>query len=355
MEVWTLDHPEHGLLELRQGFDAEFLAEDPDWPRPTSAGQDAWSQDSQPDASGQDAPRQNAAPSHGEGTLEAGRHDEASEPSSGSGTRKIHGERAPLDASYARRVRARMKNPPLRLQVRIDGEVTGRYPRTGVDEIRLKNPRTDEDGWSTYGSDAGSSRRKLKIQSSMLGDILSVQLREDSSVVEFDPPAGSRGAKRQAAMEASSVKRILYPLMGGLGKAGLAIFFLVVFPLLAQLLPDIELDLPEFRMPQIHLPVPVFPQIHLPVPHLPEWNIDFPPLPGWLVTILEYDQVWKPVLIGLVIGVIAVRNHRKSQRQKAEWAAKKQAPAEEIPTEDGQAEDEASPAVSPRPEKTAVG
>ena len=346
MEVWTLDHPVHGLLEVRQGFDAEFLAEDPGWPGPTSAEQDARSQDAPPDAA-----VQTGTPSPGEATSEAGGQAEAREPSSGSRGRRGHGERAPLDASYAQRVRARLKNPPLRLQVRIDGEVTGRYPRTGVDEIRLKNPRTDKGGWSLFGSSAGSSPRRLKIQSNMLDDILSVQLREGSSVVEFDPPAGSRGAKRQAAMDSSSLKRLLYPLMGGFGKAGLAIFFLVVFPLLARLLPDIELDLPEFRMPQIHLPVPVFPQIHLPVPKLPEWSFDLPLLPGWLVTILEYDQVWKPILIGLVIGVIAVRNHRTSQRQKAEWAATK-AGGERRP---GAGRDEAPPEVSSTPEKTAVG
>lgn len=294
METWTLDHPEHGVLELRQGFDAEFLAEDPDWPRPT------------PEADGQ---------------------AEGQEPSSGSGARKIHGKRAPLDASYPQRIRRRLKNPPLRLQVRVDGEVTGRYPRTGVDEIRLTNPRADEDGWSRTGSVGGSNARRLKIQSTLLGDILSVQLREGLSVVEFDPPPGSRGAKRQAAMEASGVRRILYPLMGGLGKAGMAIFFLVVFPLLARLLPDWGVDLPEVHLPQIHLPVPEFPQIHLPVPTLPEWDIDVPPLPGWLVTLLEYDQVWKPILFGLVVGLITVRNHRKSQRQKAEWAATTQTQA----------------------------
>ncbi|PNL16813.1 hypothetical protein [Micrococcus sp. FDAARGOS_333] len=332
MEVWTLDHPVHGFLELRQGFDAEFLAEDPDWPPPTSAGQDA-----RPDAAAQTGTH-----SPGEATPEAGRHDEARGPSSGSGARKAHGERAPLGASYARRVRARLKNPPLRLQMRVDGEVTGRYPRTGVDEIRLVNRRTDEDGWSEFGSDAGSSQRRLKIQSSMLDDLLSVQLREGSSVVEFDPPAGSRGAKRQAAMESSSVKRILYPLMGGFGKAGLAVFFLLVFPLLARLLPDWDVDLPEVRLPQIHLPVL----------RLPEWDIDFPPLPGWLVTILEYDQVWKPVLIGLVIGVIAVRNHRKSQRQKAEWAAKKPAADERMQPEEADeegVEEEASTPVGSAP------
>ncbi|XNY99840.1 hypothetical protein ACL90Y_08745 [Micrococcus luteus] len=339
MEVWTLNHPEHGLLELRQGFDAEFLAEDPGWPQPES---DAEAAPTEHPADGRPA----HAPEERHPTT--GTQEKVTEPSSGSREVKLHGERAPLDASLPARVRARLKNPPLRLQVRIDGEVTGRYPRTGVDEIRLKNPRTGDDGWSTFGSDAGSSRRRLKIQSTMLGDLLAVQLREGASVVEFDPPAGSRGAKRQEAMESSSMKRVLYPLMGGFGKAGVAIFFLLVFPLLAQLLPDIELNMPQFRLPHIHLPVPVLPQIHLPVPRLPAWEVDLPPLPGWLVTILEYDQVWKPILIGLVVGVIAVRNHRKSQRQKAEWAAKKQSPAERTQPEERHGEGVEEETSTPR-------
>lgn len=288
METWTLDHPEHGLIELRQGFDTEFLAEDPGWPRPASE------------------------------PAEAERPQEAD-----AGDAVESGERAPLDASLRERICARRRNPPLRLQVRVAGEVTGRYERTGVDEVRLRNPETEESGWSTPGSSIGSGRR-LTIRSTMLGDILSVELREGSTVVEFDAPPGSRGARRQEALESSSVKRILYPLMGGLGKAGAAILFLVLAPLLARLLPDWRLDLPnlpEFSLPRIHLPVPVFPEIQLPMPRLPAWEIDLPPLPGWLRTALEYDEIWKPVLIGLVIGVAAVRNHRRSERQKAAWAA----------------------------------
>ncbi len=289
MEIWTLDHPQHGRLELRQGFDAEFLADDPGWPQPE--------EDDAVDGTGESAPVR-------------------------------AGERAPLDAPLRDRVRARVTNPPLRLQVRIDGEVTGRYPRTGVGEVRLKNPKTEEDGFSTLESNPASNLRRLRVQANALGDILSVQFREGSSVVEFDPPPGSRGARRQAAMESSSVKRILYPLMGGLGKAGGAILVLVLFPLLARLLPDWQVDLPEFRLPRIHLPVPTMPQIHLPAPRLPEWEIDIPPLPGWLRTVLEYDEIWKPVLIGLVLGVIAVRNHQRSERQKAAWAAERAAAGE---------------------------
>lgn len=284
MEIWTLDHPQHGRLELRQGFDAEFLADDAGWPQPE----------------GDDVVDGSAA-------------------SPGGRT----GERAPLDAPLRDRVRARVTNPPLRLQVRIDGEVTGRYPRTGVGEVRLKNPKTEKDGFSTVESNPASNLRRLRVQANALGDILSVQFREGSSVVEFDPPPGSRGARRQAAMESSSVKRILYPLMGGLGKAGGAILVLALFPLLAKLLPDWQVDLPEFHLPRIRLPVPTMPQIHLPVPRLPEWEIDVPSLPGWLRTVLEHDEVWKPVLLGLVLGVVAVRNHRRSERQKAAWAAER--------------------------------
>ena len=71
---------------------AEFLADDPGWPQPEGDG-------------AVDGPAE-SAPARA-------------------------GERAPLDAPLRDRVRVRVTNPPLRLQVRIDGEVTGRYPRTG--------------------------------------------------------------------------------------------------------------------------------------------------------------------------------------------------------------------------------
>ncbi|MCV7635728.1 hypothetical protein M3B10_005830 [Micrococcus luteus] len=288
MEVWTLHHPDLGVIELEQGFDAEFLARDPEWPL-----EDSW-------AGGDD------------GTPAGGRE------------RSRVGERAGPDASFRERFTRWRQNPPQRLQVRVDGQVRGRFKATTNGVLPLKGAPAALKLADVTGS-VSREKPHLRIQSSLFGELLQVEFREADAVVEFEPPADSRGERRHQAMESSSVKRVAYPLLGGLGKAGWAILLLVVIPLLGRLLPNWDVELPAFRPPRIHLPVPVWPRIELPVPvypriHLPVLHVDLPALPAWLVTVLEYDQIWKPILFGLGVGLVSLRNHRRSEAEKARWA-----------------------------------
>ena len=183
---------------------------------------------------------------------------------------------------------------------------------------------------------ADRDKPHLRIQANVFGDLLHVEFRQAITVVEFEPPPGSRGEKRHRAMESSAVKRVAYPLLTGLGKAGWAILLLVVMPLLSRLLPDWDVQLPAVHLPQIHLPVPAWPRIALPVPtlpdvHLPVPRVDLPPLPAWLVTALEHDEIWKPILFGLGVGVISLRNHRRSEAEKARWTRERvDAPSQRV-------------------------
>ncbi|MDY6056073.1 hypothetical protein [Micrococcus sp.] len=292
MEVWTLDHPDRGLIELRQGFDAEFLAADPDWPVP-------------------------------EGVTA----DDSSTPEDL--------ERAPADASLPTRVRRWRATPPLRLEVRVDGAVVGRYLKTGSVDLPLT--RRPEDGPITklaaLPSDTLRTGARLRVRATRLGELVEATYRDEDTVAELDPPADSRGAQRRQAMEDSPLKRVAYPLLGGIGKAGWVIAMILLIPLLRRLLPDWEL--PSVHVPQVHLPAPAFQQIHLPAPTFQQIHLPVPgwQLPEWVFVVIEHNRIWMPVVIGLGIGVGAVRNHRRSERQKASWAARDRPPRRHYPEE----------------------
>ena len=278
MEVWTLHHPRRGVITVEQGFDAEFVERHPDWPVPDS------------DTDERGAPRS--------------------------------GERAGIDAGPRERIERWVRNPPLRLQVSVDGRVVGRYSGTSDGDLPLTGRRTLTK-LEPVGSTLGRAKPHLRIRANTVGDLLEVHYRDADSIIEVDPPAGSRGAKRREAMASSTLKRVAYPFLAGLGKAGWAVVIFLLAPLLGRLLPDWDVDVPDVPLPsipRIHLPVPEFPRIHLPVPHVDLPLPDLPPLPPWLVTVLEHDEFWKPVLIGLVLGIIGVRTHRRSEAEKARWA-----------------------------------
>lgn len=148
-----------------------------------------------------------------------------------------------------------------------------------------------------------------------------IRVKDDHGWVNFDPPAGSKAEKRLEEMEASPFKRWLYPVIGGVGKGGWTLVALVLLPMLGRLLPDWHL--PDIPWPEINLPSINWPEINLSDINLPEFH-----LPGWLDPVLpvldflaEYSKVWVPAVVGIVVGILAVRNNRKSKERKAEWEA----------------------------------
>lgn len=274
MEIWRLNHPEFGLVEVEHGYDAEFLDTYPSWP--------------------QDPPA-----------------DET-------GARRSF-SRAPADAGMVQRLTALRDNPPLRLQVKVDGEVRRRVD--GVSSGRIPLQRHIEDKLSpSITSGVRRDRPHLRIQSNFFNDLLSIEYREGSEVVEFDPPPGTRGEARRNAMESSSFKRVAIPLAAGLGRGGWALAVIFLSPLIGRLIGWLLSFLPDWELPSlpdIQLPVPRLPAISLPVPAWPA--VSLPELPPWLIFLLEYSKVWVPLLIGAGIGVLALRNHRRSERQKHAW------------------------------------
>ena len=78
--------------------------------------------------------------------------------------------------------------------------------------------------------------------------------------------------------------------------------------------------------PHVDLPVPNLPQVTLPTPHV---NLpDLPELPEWVQLIMEYSKIWVPLLIGIFLGIVALRNYRKSEAEKEKWREEEQADAD---------------------------
>ncbi len=197
-----------------------------------------------------------------------------------------------------------------------DGEVTARIKHVINQKVPL-DPEVDTKGFARQGR----GRPFLDIEVGFLGRwVREVRLRDDDGVVLVEPPEGARAWSRYREMEASPWKRVAYPLAAGLGKGGWALFLLVVLPVLrmvseavhrwlAPLVPDVTL--PQIRWPSIPWP-------HIPWPDIPwpEWTA-----PGWVQLLVEYERVWVPVVVGVVIGVLSLRRHRQSQARKREWDA----------------------------------
>lgn len=176
-----------------------------------------------------------------------------------------------------------------------------------------------------------SPRDKPRVQVDVnpLGELMSAFYKEDKdTVLALEPPEDSRSARRFTEMQESPWKGFLYPMIAGTSKAGWAIFVFIVLPLLGRimdwllgLLPDFNIPWPSIPLP--HIPWPSISLPHIPWPHIswpripwPHWNLPSIPLPDWVVFLIDHPRMWVPIVIGLVVGVTAWRNHRKPERAK---------------------------------------
>lgn len=219
-----------------------------------------------------------------------------------------------------------------RLLVRAGGTVVARRKTLGNVKVDLSKATLGDEGKlpaaGEYGHPEGIVRPLLEIESNWADTwVRSVTVRVRDTVVLLDAPAGSRAAERQAAMERSAFKRWLYPTLAGVGKGGWAMGVIIFGPLVAgllrrlwqwlsQYLPDWHITLPSIPWPDITLPSVTLPSIPWPDISLPSWDA-----PWWVDFLAEYSKVWVPVLIGIAVGVAAIRNHRRSERTKVEWEA----------------------------------
>lgn len=279
MEKWSLNHPELGLIEFEVGYDSEFQELDPTWPE-------------QPE------------------------DDETITP-------------LLADDSFKTRLKSYFTNPTVRARILLNGKVLHRI-NTGASGRYLLEDSVKEDALTGHNPGLDRAKPHLRVTSNFFDEVLEVEFRQGSDIVIFDPPAGSRGEKRREAMESSSLKRVGFPILAGLGKGGWAIVALVIAPLVSRfvkwlisLLPDFDINLPSLpALPHVDLPTPNLPQIALPTPNI-NIDIDLPEIPAWLEFMIDYSKVWVPIVIGIVLGIFALRNYRRSEKTKRAWQEKK--------------------------------
>ena len=297
VEHWSLKHPEFGLLELFIGEPDALRRIDPDFP-----------------ASDKKTEAENSAAPEAEEVTEDAAGDEGA--STREGSEKLHKKLAEkLDDLDRDR----------QLIVRRDGVTIARYKGLENQKIDLgKTEATVKAG--KYGGEMTLSAPYLGWTSNFLDSwMIEVKVKDDEGVVVFDPPEGSLAARRWEAMEESPFKRWFFPLITGLGKGGWALAVIVLGPLVSRLIswllsfvPDWDIDIP---WPEINLPSIPWPEINLPSIPWPDWH-----MPEWMEPILrvvefmaDYSKVWVPVMIGIAIGLMAVKNNKKSKERKAKW------------------------------------
>lgn len=283
MEHWQLDHPSLGILEIFLGTPAQLREVDPNFPQPKI-----------------DTESLSQTLEERESTLKA-----------------LNGK--------LRQVLVTHDGVPIYRGETLSGKKIG-LSKPGAKPIPVK----DDEYSQVFDRPTTGAAAYLQLETNAFDTKLiqaKVKLkptasdRGKTSVVYFDPPAGSFALKRAKKIEASPVKRWLFPLLGGLGKAGWAIFALVVLPILSPILdPVFEWLwslLPDIQLPKINWPSIPWPDIHLPRIPWPEINLPVPP--WWVDFMLEYTKVWVPVVVGIVVGVLAVRNAKKSRAEKLRW------------------------------------
>lgn len=281
MEKWALNHPELGLIELEVGYDSEFLELDPAWPE-------------QPE------------------------EDEEITP-------------VTAESGLKERFSALFTNPSVRARILLNGKVLHRLRAISSSRYLLKDS-VEEDKLTAENAGLDRAKPHLKVTSNLFNDVLEVEFRQGSDIVLFDPFTGSRGEKRREAMESSTLKRVGFPILAGLGKGGWAIAVIILAPLVSRFvqwllsfLPDFDINLPSLPdFPQIELPNPNLPQIQLPTPNI-NIDINLPELPAWVELLLDYSKIWVPILIGIVVGLLALRNYKKSEETKRAWQEKQRA------------------------------
>ena len=320
MERWHAQHPTVGLVEVFVGTFAELREVDPDFPqgmagKPTEDSDAEVDAEQDPETASSDLSVSDLA-----SDLEKLKAKNAEKPS--------------IIGKIIVTVSEAMEDHPY--LVKVDDQVIAR--QDSLKEVKLdlsqeedeggnKRFKTGEKGLRGFHRELAVAKPYLKLEPGVANSFLRLATIEAGGVtLEMTAPPGSKGAQRLQAMEKSPFKRWFYPLLAGLGKAGWAIFALVVVPLLskilepiirwlAQFIPDWDINIPWPHISWPHIDIP-WPDIHLPRIPWPDWQLPHWDLP-WIVELaLEYPKVWIPIVLGIVLGISSVRRGKRSREAK---------------------------------------
>lgn len=308
MESWRLDHPEFGTVDVHVAGEGKLRELDPDWPE-EEGGRDG--------GAGEEAPEK--AESGNE--VSERKSSEEDSPGRGDGTGEVERVRRGMGGALARLDQRWEAAKDRSLLVLVEGTPRARLKSLSSTVIDID--RDLKPGKYSPGV-AKRNGAHLKISANMLNEIREITFRDGDDVVLFDPPADSPAERRYRAMEESPWKRIVYPISAGMGKVGWAIAVIVLLPFIQRLvgwllglLPDI--DWPEIPWPDINLPDINLPSIPWPDIDWPDINLPDITLPDWLLWMLDNTKLWLPLVIGVVVGVLALRTARKSRRTRQKW------------------------------------
>ncbi len=271
-EEWSLDHPELGEIRVYVGSARQLREADPGFP----VGEDSDDEEDSGDGDGSDG----------------------------------------SEAELKERVDTMFPG----IVVRREGVMVARLKSMNEKKISLVTGNAPKDGEYTTILLA-PSRPRLRIETGFFDRWLKAAYVEDADggTVDIIPPAGSRAERYYRAMEESRWKRLVYPLVGGMGKAGWAVAVLVVGPLIGKIIDWLLSLLPDYSLPSIPWPDIPWPDISL--PRIPWPDIPWPSItvPDWVKVIVEHEKIWFPILVGLVVGVVSLRRARKARRTRRSW------------------------------------
>lgn len=335
IETWEIDHPELGELRVHVGR-AERLREiDPGFPAADSEDEeDSAAEESEEDGTDRAfAARKIAAEAEAEGKIRKAR--------------------------LLNNLAAMTEGSPAMLVTR-DGVVVARYAEIDERKIPLDKAAAEklEEGSYTLNITTPSRPRLVMDTGFWDGWVKSIYVQDaQGGTVDIIPPEGSRAQEYYRVMEESPWKRLAYPFLGGMGKAGWAVGVLVLGPLISRIIswvlslfPDVSLPAipwPDISLPRISLPSIPWPSIpwpDIPWPHIPWPSVT---VPEWVKVVVEHEKIWFPLLVGLVVGVISLRRARKARGTRRRWSGAHGAAADSVSHDPGKQEEARGAAKEP--------
>ena len=243
MEHWRLTHPSLGLIEVCVGQPAELRSVDPGFPLPKKDDVQSGAVASSEGFFELEAP-------DGGAKIEVGELP-ASQPAERQPAARTEGEKESPDDGVRGRIAEKWQSfleyeePPV--VVLQQGVPIYRERSLSQRKVRLapagKIPKQVADGKYSDSLDPGVSAAPamLKLDTAAFDrHLIQVGVKTKGSFMFFDPPSGTPAAERAAKMEASPVRRWLYPLLSGLGKSGWAILAVLLAPVLTKFFASVS-------------------------------------------------------------------------------------------------------------------
>lgn len=164
----------------------------------------------------------------------------------------------------------------------------------------------------------------IDIDVNLFGEPRLIYFRDRGSheVALFDVPNNSPAERRFKAMEASPWKRLVFPIMAGMGTVGWALIVILAAPLIERIVTWLLSFLPEINIP--------WPQINIPWPEISLPSL--PALPAWLEWLIDHPKLWMPIVIGIIAGILGMRRAKRSAKTRKSWQERQASPDEEKST-----------------------